>query len=212
MIEQLIREKIKNFFLAKGLTLIEEEESCVTFKEGHLTLFIEILSGERILDKNAILNAALRAMSKFENSNKVYLALPKVYASIINGEIFHFHGIGVLTYDEREVEEIVPAKLVRRRFTTEQGVQNEGVEKLRDELRKLRENYIALKETVKLLKIEVAKLKESLARIPLKEGSAEVKVSPQKVEISTSLPSFFKDNPWLEVLARRGREPENYGP
>lgn len=212
MIEQLIREKVKNFFLARGLTLIEEEESCVTFKEGHLTLSVEILSGKKILDKNAILGAALRAMSKFENSNKVYLALPKVYASIIDGEIFHFHGIGLLTYNEREIEEVVPAKLVKRRLTVEQGIQNEEVEKLRNEIRKLKENYLTLKEAVELLRIEVAKLKEGLTKVPLRERSVEVKVPPQKIKVSGNLPSFFKDNPWLEVLARRGREPENYGP
>jgi hypothetical protein len=210
LIKQLIREEIKSFF--KEYPCIKEEESNLTFKNGSLIFSIEILSGEEILDKNAILNSALKAIKKFEYSNKVYLALPKVYASIIDGEILQSHGLGLLTYDEKEVKEVIPAKLIEKHSIIKEEYAKK-IEELRVELKKLKENYITLKGVVDSLKIEVTKLKTGLIKPPLikEEKAIEVKAQP-KIEASTSqLPSFFKDNPWLEVLAKRGKEPETYG-
>ncbi|MBS7657954.1 MAG: hypothetical protein QW476_00810 [Candidatus Bathyarchaeia archaeon] len=210
MIEQLIREKIKNFF--KEYSCVEEEENHLIFKFGDSILSIEILSGKEILDRNAVLNSALKALAKFEYSNKVYLALPKVYASIIDGEILQNHGLGLLTYDEKEVKEVIPAKFIKKHLTSIENYE-EKIEELKIELKKIKENYMLLKNTVDTLKSEVEKLKVNLIKAPLvkEEKIIEVKHKP-KLEVTTSgLPSFFKDNPWLEVLAKRGKEPETYG-
>lgn len=208
MIKQLIREKIKSFFKA---ACIKEGDDDLTFKNGNLIFSIEILSGEEILDKNAILNSALKAIERFEYSNKVYLALPKVYASIIEGEILQNHGLGLLTYDEKEVKEVIPAKLIEKKSIAKEDYAKK-LEELQVELKKLKENYMILKGIVDSLKIEVSKLKAGSIKTPLiKEEKVEVEAQPKIEASTTQLPSFFKDNPWLEVLAKRGREPEAYG-
>ncbi len=207
MIEQLIREKIKNFF--KEYSCIEESENHLIFKVGDSILSIEVLSGKEILDRNAILNSALKALAKFEYSNKVYLALPKVYASIIDGEILQNHGLGLLTYDEKEVKEVVPAKFIKKQSPLPLKENYEKkIEELKIELKKLKENYMLLKSTVNTLKNEVEKLKGGLIK---EEKIHEVKPKPKLETPTEGLPSFFKDNPWLEVLAKRGKEPETYG-
>lgn len=210
MIEQLIREKIKNFF--KEYSCIEERENHLTFKIGDSILSIEILSGKEILDRNAILNSALKALAKFEYSNKVYLALPKVYASIIDGEILQNHGLGLLTYDEKEVKEVIPAKFIKKQLLTKENYERK-IEELKIELKKLKENHMLLKSTVDTLKNEVEKLKKGLIKVPLikEEKITEVKPQPKLEASINGLPSFFKNNPWLEVLAKRGKEPETYG-
>lgn len=210
MIEQLIREKIKNFF--KEYSCIEERENYLTFKIGDSILSIEILSGKEILDRNAILNSALKALAKFEYSNKVYLALPKVYASIIDGEILQNHGLGLLTYDEKEVKEVIPAKFIKKQLLTKENYERK-IEELKIELKKLKENHMLLKSTVDTLKNEVEKLKKGLIKVPLikEEKITEVKPQPKLEASINGLPSFFKNNPWLEVLAKRGKEPETYG-
>lgn len=210
MIEQLIREKIKNLF--KEYSCIEEGENHLTFKVGDSILSIEILSGKEILDKNAILNSALKAIQKFEYSNKVYLALPKVYASIIDSEILQNHGLGLLTYDEKEVKEVVPAKFIKKQLIVKENYEKK-IEELKIELKKLKENYIILKGAVDALKNEILKLKAGLIKTPLIKEEKITEVKPQiKQETSIGeLPSFFKNNPWLEVLAKRGKEPEAYG-
>ncbi|MEM3606583.1 MAG: hypothetical protein QXE30_02930, partial [Candidatus Bathyarchaeia archaeon] len=164
MIEQLIREKIKNFF--KEYSCVEEEENHLIFKFGDSILSIEILSGKEILDRNAVLNSALKALAKFEYSNKVYLALPKVYASIIDGEILQNHGLGLLTYDEKEVKEVIPAKFIKKHLTSIENYE-EKIEELKIELKKIKENYMLLKNTVDTLKSEVEKLKVNLIKAPL---------------------------------------------
>jgi hypothetical protein len=210
LIEQLIREKIKNFF--KEYSCIEERENYLTFKIGDSILSIEILSGKEILDRNAILNSALKALAKFEYSNKVYLALPKVYASIIDGEILQNHGLGLLTYDEKEVKEVIPAKFIKKQLLTKENYERK-IEELKIELKKLKENHMLLKSTVDTLKNEVEKLKKGLIKVPLikEEKITEVKPQPKLEASINGLPSFFKNNPWLEVLAKRGKEPETYG-
>lgn len=210
MIEQLIREKIKNLF--KEYSCIEEGENHLTFKVDNSILSIEILSGKEILDKNAILNSALKAIQKFEYSNKVYLALPKVYASIIDSEILQNHGLGLLTYDEKEVKEVVPAKFIKKQLIVKEDYEKK-IEELKIELKKLKENYIILKGVVDALKNEISKLKAGLIKTPLIKEEKITEVKPQiKQETSIGeLPSFFKNNPWLEVLAKRGKEPETYG-
>ncbi|MBS7656122.1 hypothetical protein KEJ50_06465 [Candidatus Bathyarchaeota archaeon] len=210
MIKQLIQEKIKNLF--REAYCIKEGDDDLTFKRENIIFSIEILSGEEILDKNAILNSALKAIEKFEYSNKVYLALPKVYASIIDGEILQNHGLGLLTYDEKEVKEVIPAKFIEKQLNIKED-HSKKIEELQVELKKIKENYMLLKGIVDSLKNEVTKLKTGLLKTPLikEEKPIEVKAQP-KIEASTNqLPSFFKDNPWLEVLAKRGREPETYG-
>jgi len=210
LIEQLIREKIKNFF--KEYSCIEERENYLTFKIGDSILSIEILSGKEILDRNAILNSALKALAKFEYSNKVYLALPKVYASIIDGEILQNHGLGLLTYDEKEVKEVIPAKFIKKQLLTKENYERK-IEELKIELKKLKENHMLLKSTVDTLKNEVEKLKKGLIKVPLikEEKITEAKPQPKLEASINGLPSFFKNNPWLEVLAKRGKEPETYG-
>jgi len=210
LIEQLIREKIKNLF--KEYSCIEEGENHLTFKVSDSILSIEILSGKEILDKNAILNSALKAIQKFEYSNKVYLALPKVYASIIDSEILQNHGLGLLTYDEKEVKEVVPAKFIKKQLIVKENYEKK-IEELKIELKKLKENYIILKGAVDALKNEILKLKAGLIKTPLIKEEKITEVKPQiKQETSIGeLPSFFKNNPWLEVLAKRGKEPEAYG-
>jgi len=61
-----------------------------------------------------------------------------------------------------------------------------------------------LREVVEMLKL----IEESLARIS-SQPLMKVEVRPERVEgkvTEEELPSFAKDNPWLSVLARRGKE------
>jgi len=57
---------------------------------------------------------------------------------------------------------------------------------------------------------------EELSQIKLKNKLKEVTPSikpsklEEKIQLNENLPSFLKDNPWLEILSKRGREQQSY--
>ncbi len=76
---------------------------------------------------------------------------------------------------------------------------------------RLAELRAKLDSAVKRLEASIASLAERLARLEGAKRSveAEVEVAVEEtgraVEVE-GLPSYFKDNPWLSILASRGRE------
>ncbi|MEM3606935.1 MAG: hypothetical protein QXE30_04760 [Candidatus Bathyarchaeia archaeon] len=105
---------------------------------------------------------------------------------------------------------MIPAKLIEKQSIVKDDYTRK-IEELQVELKKLKENYMILKGIVDSLKTEILKLKTGLIKTPLIKEEKTLEAQP-KIEAPTSqLPSFFKDNPWLEVLAKRGKEPETYG-
>jgi len=126
----------------------------------------------------------------------VYLALPKIYASTIDGAIIQGQGVGLIVYDEKTIEEVIAPKFFQHQASKSQENHAEEIEQLRSHLTQL-------EQTVQILKCEISQLKSIR---PIEETT-----KTQKTEsVPESLPSFFRDNAWLDILSKRGKEPERY--
>lgn len=198
----LTEEKLKSYLMSKAMQPLSIDESMETkpnlsFQEGNgYKVFVKVPSREELQDRNAILNLILNSTTFRKTANKVYLALPKIYASIIDGAIIQGQGFGLITYDEKTIEEVIAPKIFEHQ-TSSNPQENLAIEQLVSRISQL-------EETVQTLKSEISQLKSIR---PTFNDAAK----PQKIErVPESLPSFFRDNAWLDILSKRGKEPERY--
>jgi len=138
-------------------------------------------------------------------SNRTYLALPKNAASLTDARLFHERGIGLFTYDHRNVEEALPARCFETANVAVPQTNEATNDRFENEIRELRAQIDTLERTVHSLSEELM----SLRRVPSAPEPVEVFPSTRTlttIDAVESLPTFFAGNPWLEVLSRRGRE------
>jgi len=109
-------EKLKSYLVSKGMQPLPingsfEGRPNLSFQDGNGSrIFVKIASRDELEDRNAILSLVLRSVSFRQTANKVYLALPKIYASIVDGAIIQGEGLGLITYDEKTIEEVIAPK------------------------------------------------------------------------------------------------------
>ena len=131
------------------------------------------------------------------------------------------NGIGLLIYNEDNVEELVPAKTINspqepsshsrieQTFTTE-------LHRLRLEVTELRRIVETLKRDVQLPSLKASHDHQSrrdmnmttqeTAKDMIHANIHDPTIREQPPAQLTVLPSFFSDNPWISVLTQRSRE------
>ena len=176
------------------------------FKGEGACVCVVILDHARWADRRAVMDSIMRASACAGKASRTYLALPKTAASLADAGLFQEYGIGLFTYDQRNVEEALPA----RYFEISDSAASLGETvaaggQLRNELRELHSELGMLQRVVQQLKEELASLAKSVASKEFVRTVAPHN-SLQGVHVVESLPTFFSGNPWLEVLSRRGRE------
>ncbi|MEM2123283.1 MAG: hypothetical protein QXE79_06565 [Candidatus Bathyarchaeia archaeon] len=202
-----LQDRIREYFLSKGYSEEDiDDGGFPSFSDGEYRSAVKILSLEDLGDRNILLQSLLEAVSKPGLHDKMYVAMPKLLASVIDGRILEEAGLGLLIYDERSIEEAIPAGIKSQRI---QAVSAPVDPSITLELQFLKAEISGLRETVERLKREINVLREGV-KPRLEEEIKEVKM---EVNVSSSshfqdLPSFFRDNPWLSVLSQRGRESE----
>jgi len=147
----------------------------------------------------------MRASACAGKASRTYIALPKTAASLADAGLFQEYGIGLFTYDQRNVEEALPAQYFEISDSAASLGETVAAGQLRNELRELHSELGALQRVVRQLKEELASLTKSAASkefVPTLTSHNSL----QSVQGVESLPTFFSGNPWLEVLSRRGRE------
>ncbi|MFH0849045.1 MAG: hypothetical protein V1857_06050 [archaeon] len=84
------------------------------FSDGRNILIVRILNQSDLRSRNAILDASLSALSLASKANLVYLAIPKLQASVLDASILQERGLGLITHDSRSVDETVVARKIER--------------------------------------------------------------------------------------------------
>jgi hypothetical protein len=207
-----LNEKIKNYLLSKGWKELKEEfkykrDSDFIFKdELNSIIFIRILSNDELIDRNSLLGNILELSSLKEEVNKIYIAMPKIYVSIIDSAPFEEYGIGIISYDDKKVMEISPAKFFKAKLKNLEKIEKLNsfeTLKIKEELDAIKKRLINLEEVIQSLSNEIKILKSQSKPIIETKISKEEIITPPSSE---NIPSFLKDNPWIEILAKRGRE------
>jgi hypothetical protein len=156
--------------------------------------------------RNSVLEAVLSSTSLTNQVNRVYLALPKLLSAAIDGSIVEQHGIGLMVFDETTLEEVVSPKHFQTKNNSPVLVGEEPYKTLRDEIANLRARIDSLEDVAESMRSEITRLR-SLKCSPPQIHTTSISSS---VSLTEQTPSFMKDNPWVELLSRRGQEGDRY--
>lgn len=199
-----IRGRLTVFFTQRGYQVQNASStnrlggaSDLSFVKGQTTLAVKIATDSNLQTRNAILEVTLAAMDLTSNANLIYLAFPKLQASLLDASMLQDRGLGMLVYDSRSIEEAVPPRMFDSSSSKTQSS---------TDIDWLRSKVEALEKTVENLAHEL-----SVARTkPIEPGLTRQPTSPSNSQNGkpSALPSFLKDNPWVDILARRGRDPD----
>jgi len=198
---------------SKGIKPLENfssslnEKPDLAFHDGINLIFMKIFYINEFQNRNAFLDSILHSISFTKEANKVYIVIPKIYASIIDGKIFQEHGLGLILYDERVIEEVFKPKTFEHQKLEDYKpiIPKEFFE----EFEQLKNKVFNLEQLVHELMDELAQIK---LKNKIKETTPTIKINKveEKVQVNENLPSFLKDNPWLEILSKRGKEQQSY--
>ncbi len=217
---------LRKFLLERGCILLDHSEvplpedlvseEDLLLQDAKNVIVVKVIEGE--LDRSLFMKKALKAAALREYVDKVYIAIPSKFRLIVDGNVLLSNGIGLLIVNEEgEVQEALPAKPRMSRFRSlGKGVELDSITRRIDSLEervrnlesalprisRLSEELEELRREISLLRREVRSL--SSAKVTRPEVPAKVEELPGE-----ELPSYLRDNPWLEILSRRARESQN---
>ena len=203
----------------------------LSFLVGEESIHVMVLKTQDLAQRNSIIDTVLKLSSLRNSYQNVYLAAPRLLGATIDASIFRAHGIGLLFFDERRIDEAVAPQRQEPRPQMSQSSQDPG---LVSELATLKSMYIEMERNLTQLRDDLKNLHETPRD---GEFSPQLPQSPQGVRPELvlapnmnqdealhayfsnnpadpppprggplgGLPSYFSNNPWLDVLSKRGR-------
>jgi len=203
-----IRQRLRQRFVNAGLSESPPVEpslgSDLFFQADGASVRIVVLDLALWTDRQAILDSIMRASASAGKVNKTYLALPKTAAALTDARLFQEHGIGLFTYDQRNIEEALPPRYFETAAAPPDEVEHPEASQLEKEVQQLRAEFAALEQAVRDLKGELASSK-SPATLQERAQTYMPERARTGLQVIDNLPTFLVGNPWVEVLSRRGR-------
>jgi len=181
----------------------------VSFLIGGESIHVLILTPDALAHRNAIIDAVLSLTTLRSQYNLIYLAAPRLLGASIDASLFRSRGLGLLFFDERRIDEAVPPQLAQfAPAAATPPIQDNAVV---DELATLKSMYRDMERTLNQLRDDLTNLRQltpvqvEAPRIsePVPSAADQPIFTHRRLE-SGPLPSYFTNNPWLEVLSRRG--------
>ena len=190
----------------------DSSQAGLSFLVGEDNVHVMVLKTQDLVQRNSIIDTVLKLSSLRNSYQTVYLAAPRLLGATIDASIFRAHGIGLLFFDERRIDEAVapqPLQAMRPQLTPAPA-RDPG---LASELATLKSMYFEMERNLTQLRDDFKNLHEAprnggfasqLSHSPL-GGVPREPVYASNITEGGPLPSYFSNNPWLEVLSRRGR-------
>lgn len=212
-------ELVKSYFVDQGYVTYwaESDEGLISFSDGRSKITVKIV--EDVSSGKEFLSLVVDSVLTLKDKGVAYLAIPRKLSSYLDLSVLKYHGIGVLSYDRLDVEEIYPPKYDDR--ATVQEVSNGGADSITIMVNSIMERVCRLERVVKDLEIlkdvvpKVDKLEKLYHKVlseisSLKVGTnsidtTKVAVSNERIdkEQESRLPSFLEGNPWVDILSKR---------
>lgn len=208
-----IEDRLLHYFLAMGAHQAERSEipqNNLAFILGSEKVHVVILRTEDLVERNRVLEAILSLTSLRNSSQLLYLAVPRLLGASVDAAIFKPYGIGLLLFDERKIDEAVAPQVVQPTELMQQTSQTPDPGLL-TELATLKSMYTEMERTIASLRDDMKTLRRnSETETDTGEPTLSRNARPEPMfpspGISVSqLPAFFSNNPWLDVLSKRGR-------
>ncbi len=221
----IAKKVLEEWFSRRGLRLEYEGDRELVLIEGNNKIYVRI-SSEEFPTESYIIDELSATMKDRLKYNKAYIAFPRNARGLINGKLFRSHWVGVYLYDiantlgdpDKAVEELIPSIPIQ----LQQGV-GEGIERRISEIERELDDLKGSVEKldVKSLMRDVSELKERLSKIEnivndlankvskLESMGITTTITPsggRESNVANELPDFLSNNPWIEVLKRRGGE------
>lgn len=189
----------------------------IILSDGKLQIAVNILS-EDSCNSKSIIHETLIETQKLQNKyDGVILAVPRRYSRIIDESLLIKYGIGLIIYDMMGAEEIVPPRInVNRRerientqynseksSVTEIALLRSEIAKIMRILEEMEARLDRLEKEQRLLAGMINELGKTNSSISTQRELAEATVSKLQSNSNDNLPSYLKDNPWLEILSKR---------
>lgn len=173
------------------------------FQGDNVCVAVVILDQAVWANRRVFIDSIMKASALVGKANRTYLALPKMAASLADSRVFHDQGVGLFTYDQRNVEEALPARYVETANATQQ-TDKAATGQLENEIHELRAQFDMLERTVRDLSEQLASFDGMRSPGEQVRALSPASSLPTVAEVG-SLPTFFAGNPWIEVLSRRGK-------
>jgi hypothetical protein len=185
----------------------------LSFKLANETIRVVIIRNEEILQRSRIIETILHVTSLKKPLTALYLAAPRILATIIDDHILRDYGLGLLLFDDRRIEETIEAKINSELIAA--PVNLEPDKNLHSEFTELKSMYVQMEKTIEAMREEIRTMNQNTTRTsepppPTRIESQPPRARPYVIPTPNEgpLPSFFNNNPWIEVLSRRGRVEE----
>jgi hypothetical protein len=189
----------------------DSNQAGLSFLIGADNVHVMVLKTQDLAQRNSIIDTVLKLSSLRNSYQTVYLAAPRLLGATIDASIFRAHGIGLLFFDERRIDEAVapqPLQATRPQLIPT-SVQDSG---LVSELASLKSMYFEMERNLTQLRDDLKNLHETPRNSgfapqlsqPL-QGVPREPVYTPNITQRGPLPSYFSNNPWLDVLSKRGR-------
>jgi len=195
----------------------------LVLSDGNRELVVSILDEDAFLTKGAIQDALLQAEKLKAKFDGVIIAVPRKYQRAVDEDVMALHGFGLVIYDKLGAEEILPPRIREEKseltgFTgkleQERRIDNQELVKLRMEISKLIRSLEEMEARLDRLEKEqnkiIARISRLESRISQFEGVKPIRAEERKevkaakeASAGKALPSYLRDNPWVEILSRR---------
>lgn len=206
-----IEERLLHYFIAMGAQKTEAAPRAaadLALVMGHEKVLVVILKNDDLVRRGKIFESVLHLASLRNSSHQLYLAAPRLLGATIDAQVFRSQGIGLLLFDDRHIDEAIPPQTIQPSHEGKPAATHDAM--ILSELATLKSMYSELEK-------EFARLREEMNSLQVMAGRAETSPGPlQRQEVlhaepvyaqnENHLPSFFTNNPWLDVLSRRGKE------
>jgi len=196
--------------------------------DGNRELVVNILDEDAFLARGAVQDALLQAERLKGKFDGVVIAVPRKYQRAVDEDVMALHGFGLVIYDKLGAEEILPPRIReegadhwRVDGKVEQGrkIDDRELVELRMEISRLIRSLEEVEARLDRLEREqkelvsrIIRLEAAVSRIgqvksteaPEVAGAKTLRRSPPSETSDRPLPSYLRDNPWVEILSRRG--------
>jgi hypothetical protein len=199
-----LRQRFAIAGFSEALAVDAGQTPDMLFQAGTTSVRLVIVDESFWMDRQNFLNSMMRATALAGKSNRIYLALPKTAASVVDAQLFHARGIGLFTYDHRNVDEALPARYFETESIATPDDDKVKTNQFENEIKELRGQVDSLERTVQSLSEELMMLKRTNPRSEPIKPYVTPPVLPT-LTASHAQPAFFSGNPWLEVLSKRGK-------
>jgi len=211
-----IIQRVEKHFSKQGFQPSDygEENGELVFSNGREEVLVKILFEEEA-DRVLLYEALASVLEKAQEYSMVYVAAPRMVGEDAETASFMKKGVGLILYDDYGVEEKVPAESRFKKPLSrqvQQPAETQSVERslrrIESLIRDLSERVDSLEKAYFSLLREVRELKSLVERRTMAVEKPVEKPLPRIGEQAEpeKLPSFLRDNPWVEILSKRTEE------